>query len=320
MKKIVIFFLILLSCKQDEIKKRDLNPIIKSIAIYYDEPYDSVNEFYRFDDSNEIKTTHLKFYHFYDLRDTTNEKEHWVEGIIAINDLTGNHFIFSSKLKGESVYRADALSKHPIRRQNSMENKVYFTDSSIPRYSDTFFSRQRNVEFGLLSDKNTGLALKLSAILNDLPINIKAKMTRAIMDSMIKAYFFKEINTLIGSGIHKEVYSLNIADTNRIKERYEVTENSLANLLRHKDFSMYKKQAIVKKFASTITFWAGRQSVFIYPASSTLTLKSYWVIVTLNEYLPDSLSSENFYSIFCKEPIMYDVRVYAWRATDFIET
>jgi hypothetical protein len=282
------------------------------LAVYYGEDEHDIEKYYVFTDSYYVHSVGLSYYHFDDTRDTSDEMRYWKTGVIAINSITGNVFVFATVREGYSYSEYSDFEFRANKKfvYTSGHFKLPKANESFPLYQDTFFnnSSKQNM-FDVFAHRNTGAALKLSAILNDLPHSVKQKMTRNIMDSVITNFLFtgnesdplrkalteEDLTYEIKMTAKKPYFYLFTGSTTKRK----IDTNSVLNnpknqieLLRY-----FKEKAQTK-------------NVFTYLTSSTILFEDNNIMVVINEGLPESLDHQSFFSTFNCEPIMYSVKIY----------
>lgn len=286
------------SCNAPNIKA--VNMLTEKLSLYYGESPDSISKYYVFTDSTLVKTPRVKFYHFYDKRDTSQDEKYWIEGVIAFNNITGNYFIYSSKIKGNVICKGNSTYREKI-------SKIAM---NFPIYEDTFKSTP-DLNLDVFKQRNIGIALKLASIFNDLPPHIKSKITRKVADSLVKFFLYKEVYDK-ESGYEL----LKPADVNKIMDVINESHDRLTS-----DMSFYKRKynptSILNNNKSHLDYLkmvqkeASKDNVFIYLNSCPLLFKDGVIMVILNDGLPPSLSHQNFYSLFSVEPILYTVDIFS---------
>lgn len=282
-----------------------------ALAVYYSEDEQEIEKYYVFTDSYYVHSVGLSYYHFDDIRDTSDEMRYWKTGIIATNSITGNAFVFATARRG-STFRGYIKSVIDGKlRYRNLRGKIEKANESFPLYQDTFYHNSlKENEFDVFAHRNAGAALKLSAIRNDLPHSVKQKMTRNIMDSVITNFLFRgNESDPLRRALTEEDLSYEIKMTAKIPYFYLFERSSTkrkidTNCVLNNPKNQIELLRYFKEKAQT-------KNVFTYLTSSTILFEDNNIMVVINDGLPESLDHQSFFSTFNCEPIMYSVKIYS---------
>jgi hypothetical protein len=279
------------------------------LATYYGIPKDTIKKYFRFKDSATVMTARLDFVQFNDLRDTSANKEYQLCGVICHNQLTGNNTVCGIRRK-TMLYDA-----YNVRDAFRSEEIVRVPDNKYLRehvqYYDTFFNKSvKRRPIDVFAERNRGIAMKLSSILNDLPLLVKTKLTRPVVDSIFRSfigcYEFLFEKALV---IDKDGWI-------DINGRTVIDNFSSAKNKDHERRRGFISEARAAALVKLDKMHLHRHTSFLYSTWSKLLHGDGLILIIVNDNLPESFSHLNFYSKYNYEPIMYDVQIYS---ENFIE-
>ena len=150
--------------------------------------------------------------------------------------------------------------------------------------------------------QQSGVSMKLSAMLNDLPAKIRRKMDETTLDSIFRNFFFpsSQINAY-------KIRLLSTSDSIYINEEMCLSKYNDATF-----HTNTRNNLLCNNFKNYVWRNCGRNNFFIYDAPSLLTNGDNLVITINEDLISDSSLSENkFYEQYDNEPILYNIRIYS---------
>ena len=156
--------------------------------------------------------------------------------------------------------------------------------------------------------------MKLSAILNDIPPSVKARMTRSVMDSLIKYFLFKNLSPTY----YKTEEYIKPADSNAIASLYHYLNDGHGSSLKFLFYKRLQRQnSVLNSYKGQLEYLKNMllsvkyKNRFIYIDRCDLLFNDMLIMVVINDGLSENLNHQDYYSIFNKEPVMYDVKIYS---------
>ncbi len=280
-------------------QKKPKNHDIEFMAEYYGEPYDSLAKFIVFQDTTIIYNAGLTISHFYDHRNTRRNAKDSLYfglsklGIFVKNTATGQQYVYSKNLPGFFMRGHTSQDSFYSPIANRAEG-TFVQDE----YFNTHF---RDDTFVIYRLQQTGISMKLSGILNDLPKKTKLNLSRTLLDSVFQAFFFYPYQksdsnlTILFKGSDTSYFNFRLAFLDNIDDHTTAQQLSLA-------------KAYAKELSNTLS----QNNLFVYAMGSRF-VNGDAVIVIINENMTrKEIGGPNkFYMEYDDEPMLYDINVYS---------
>ena len=295
--KRVVFFVCVISyftsCVDSHIDiNKQKNVDIQYMSAYYNEPYDSILENISFQDTINVTSIGLRFTHFFDKRNIRRDSNdvHSFDkckvGVYIKNLNTGNKYIYSKRLFGD-YNQVD-------RKYQSIHNDD-FRNFSVQDYFDTALIKD---SFFVYYIQQSGVSMKVSSILNDLPKNIKSKLVRHVLDSVFIAFFYEK-------SVHSSVYST-------VKDSFPDWATFAFLRYTHDYDSLFDySNKILYSFYNHLRRNLACENIFTYRYPSDF-INGFEPIIFLNEgFINDTSFSNPFYVKYDDETTLYRLRIYS---------
>ncbi len=263
------------------------NELVERVSNYTGQDYDTLMKYLRFTDSSFVKSVGLRFYYYYDKRDIVNWK-YWGASMVIFNNYTHNAYLYSRPIEGRQTKGG------PHYFESNVGIYPFFADYYCPDVTSQNFMKPYYL-------KNLGLSMKLSEILNDIPLPQKTLLTRKVIDS------------IFGNIIY---YQSNPENKSANRERFIHDSLSISGLLlnsRTSDKYYKENERNIKKIEKLLYKKVTDSSYYIYFYTSLLFNGTFCVFITINEDIKQqSLYGDSaFYKRFDNEPMLYNVKVYS---------
>ncbi len=265
------------------------------ISTYFNEAYDSINKFIVFEDTGIVKTAGLEFYHFYDIRSARRgpgldgffnyPKSKF--GVFVRNQKNGNCYIYSRNSPGNVDPSTHFFSQLTTNYELGFHPKKYFNHINS---DDTF---------ALYRLQQTGVSMKLSAILNDLPKNVRATLSRIVLDSIFRSFFYRNYAS---DNVENPVKLINDSIN---------SWSGFCLLFDPNGPNFTESNKLCSKFNNYMRRNALNPNLFVYNTSSKLC-NGLGITIAINEdmTIPATVKGDSLFVFYDDEPKLYNLSIY----------
>ncbi len=157
------------------------------------------------------------------------------------------------------------------------------------------------ISFQYIAEKNTGISIKLSSILCDLPLDTRKTLTKPDLDSIFRYFLFRPSQGNIQLLSKGEI----------LNNKYTKYYLPSFLILDHKnDSSLGKNKSKIYNLINYINDNCDKNNYYAYFAPSVMANYDPYVLISINEGMVSENINE-FYMSFNNEPILYNIKVYS---------
>ena len=291
----IVFVLVCFNGMPQSINNSNKNNLLY-ISKYYNEDYDSLRKYMLFSGSGAIASVGLHIYYFHDIRDTQDEK-FCGANILIHNAITDNYSVYSRPIKGEYCASCPG-STHifmPTVYLHPFLKDYYCIDCDKKNYKNVY------------SIKNIGMSMKLSEILNNIPVNKKRLLNKQTIDSIFRLFIFYP-----NFDSRDVKFNAKLCDDTELDVNLRAMKSALWNGDKQDENYKYNSRYI-DSFSYFIRKNFNKDNFYIYFNSSPFFEGTFCILITINDDIKQqSLYGDSaFYKVFDNEPMLYNVRVYS---------